>query len=150
MFGANQQESPPLYYSKITCKRLSDGKLLFMCGDSRHPSAAFLHSFLSLSQALCQNLGDLHVTGPLKDMNFSVPEGGGVRVIYQVISVSWYPLQSKTPWFAHTDLTGSVVICAGGKNSPLRESKLTLTSSIWELKSLHAKSRRQPLLSNTF
>uniref|UniRef100_A0A663DXF7 Cadherin 17 n=1 Tax=Aquila chrysaetos chrysaetos TaxID=223781 RepID=A0A663DXF7_AQUCH len=57
-----------------------------MCGDSRHPSAAFLHSFLSLSQALCQNLGDLHVTGPLKDMNFSVPEGGGVRVIYQFTS----------------------------------------------------------------
>jgi len=82
---ANQQESLPLYYSKITCRRLSDGELLFVHGDSRHPSAAFLHPFLSLSQAMCQNLGDLHVTGPLKDMDFFVPEGGGMRVIYQVI-----------------------------------------------------------------
>ncbi|KAK4828234.1 hypothetical protein QYF61_024729 [Mycteria americana] len=41
---------------------------------------------LSVSQALCHNLEDLHVTGPLKDMNFSVPEGGGVRFIYQFTS----------------------------------------------------------------
>uniref|UniRef100_A0A672TRF9 Cadherin 17 n=1 Tax=Strigops habroptila TaxID=2489341 RepID=A0A672TRF9_STRHB len=59
---------------------------MFVCGDSEHPSAAFLHLFLSLSQAMCQNLGDLHVTGPLKDMNFSVPEGGAVRFIYQFTS----------------------------------------------------------------
>lgn len=77
--------SCPLCYSKITCRRLNDGELLFMHGDSRHPSAAFLHPFLSLSQAMCQNLEDLHVSGPLKNMNFSIPEGGGVRVIYQVI-----------------------------------------------------------------
>uniref|UniRef100_A0A8D0EPK2 Cadherin 17 n=1 Tax=Strix occidentalis caurina TaxID=311401 RepID=A0A8D0EPK2_STROC len=86
MFSAKQQESHPLYYNKITCKRLSDGELLFVCGDSRHLSAAFLHPFLYLSQAMCQNLGDLHVTGPLKDMNFSIPEGGGVRFIYQFTS----------------------------------------------------------------
>uniref|UniRef100_A0A8C8E905 Cadherin 17 n=1 Tax=Otus sunia TaxID=257818 RepID=A0A8C8E905_9STRI len=86
MFSANQQESPPLYYNKITCKRLNDGELLFVCGDSRHLSAAFLHPFLYLSQAMCQNLGDLRVTGPLKDMNFSIPEGGGVRFIYQFTS----------------------------------------------------------------
>uniref|UniRef100_A0A663N242 Cadherin 17 n=1 Tax=Athene cunicularia TaxID=194338 RepID=A0A663N242_ATHCN len=36
--------------------------------------------------AMCQNLGDLHVTGPLKDMNFSIPEGGAVRFIYQFTS----------------------------------------------------------------
>uniref|UniRef100_A0A8C6J409 Uncharacterized protein n=1 Tax=Melopsittacus undulatus TaxID=13146 RepID=A0A8C6J409_MELUD len=59
---------------------------MFVCGDSKHPSSAFLHPFLCLSQAMCQNLGDLHVSGPLKDMNFSVPEGGGVRFIYQFTS----------------------------------------------------------------
>ncbi|XP_068789127.1 cadherin-17 isoform X2 [Struthio camelus] len=32
---------------------------------------------------MSQNFGDLHLTGPLKDMNFSVPEGPGVRLIYQ-------------------------------------------------------------------
>uniref|UniRef100_A0A8C0EQZ3 Cadherin 17 n=1 Tax=Bubo bubo TaxID=30461 RepID=A0A8C0EQZ3_BUBBB len=35
---------------------------------------------------MCQNLGHLHITGPLKDMNFSIPEGGGVRFIYQFTS----------------------------------------------------------------
>lgn len=50
---------------------------------------------LSLSQAMCQNLGDLNLAGPLKDMNFSIPEGAGVRPIYQVISISWYPLHSN-------------------------------------------------------
>ncbi|XP_074880467.1 cadherin-17 [Buteo buteo] len=45
-----------------------------------------LQFLLVIHSALCQNLGDLHVTGPLKDMNFSVPEGGGVRVIYQFTS----------------------------------------------------------------
>uniref|UniRef100_A0A8B9S3C3 Cadherin-17 n=1 Tax=Apteryx owenii TaxID=8824 RepID=A0A8B9S3C3_APTOW len=32
---------------------------------------------------MCQNFGSLHLSGPLKDMNFSVPEGSGVRLIYQ-------------------------------------------------------------------
>uniref|UniRef100_A0A8C4V7B7 Cadherin-17 n=1 Tax=Falco tinnunculus TaxID=100819 RepID=A0A8C4V7B7_FALTI len=41
---------------------------------------------LVIHSAMCQYLGDLHVTGPLKDMNFSVPEGGGVRFIYQFTS----------------------------------------------------------------
>uniref|UniRef100_A0A8B9FZM6 Cadherin 17 n=1 Tax=Amazona collaria TaxID=241587 RepID=A0A8B9FZM6_9PSIT len=59
---------------------------MFVCGDSKHPSSAFLHPFVYLSQAVCQDLGDLHVTGPLKDMNFSVPEGGGKRFIYQFTS----------------------------------------------------------------
>ncbi|XP_010575449.1 PREDICTED: cadherin-17 [Haliaeetus leucocephalus] len=45
-----------------------------------------LQFLLVIHSALCQNLGDLHVTGPLKDMNFSVPEGGGVRIIYQFTS----------------------------------------------------------------
>ncbi|XP_062424539.1 cadherin-17 [Rhea pennata] len=35
---------------------------------------------------MCQNFGNLHLTGPLKDMNFSVPEGSGVRLIYQFTS----------------------------------------------------------------
>ena len=38
--------------------------------------------------------------------------------------MSWYPLRSKKPRFTHTDLTGSVVICAGGKNSPQRGSRI--------------------------
>ncbi|KAM7123083.1 cadherin-17 [Ciconia maguari] len=45
-----------------------------------------LQFLLVIHSALCHNLGDLHVTGPLKDMNFSVPEGGGVRFIYQFTS----------------------------------------------------------------
>lgn len=97
MFGANQQESPSLYYSKITCKRLSGGELLFMRGDGRHPLAAFLHPFISLTQAVCQNFGDLHVTGPLKDMNFSIPEEGGVRFIYQVIKCLFLSTLVKPP-----------------------------------------------------
>ncbi|KAM6101792.1 cadherin-17 isoform 2-T3 [Theristicus caerulescens] len=35
---------------------------------------------------MCQNLGDLHVTGPLKDMEFTIPEGEGLRFIYQFTS----------------------------------------------------------------
>ncbi|XP_009674315.2 cadherin-17 isoform X1 [Struthio camelus] len=38
---------------------------------------------LFIHLAMSQNFGDLHLTGPLKDMNFSVPEGPGVRLIYQ-------------------------------------------------------------------
>ncbi|OXB79901.1 UNVERIFIED_CONTAM: hypothetical protein H355_000931, partial [Colinus virginianus] len=38
--------------------------------------------------AACQNLGGLHLTGPLKNMNFSIPEGTGVRPIYQFTSES--------------------------------------------------------------
>ncbi|KAM6126168.1 cadherin-17 [Pterocles gutturalis] len=45
-----------------------------------------LQFLLVIHLATCQNLGDLHVTGPLKDMNFTVPEGGGVRFIYQFTS----------------------------------------------------------------
>ncbi|XP_009484893.2 cadherin-17 [Pelecanus crispus] len=45
-----------------------------------------LQFLLIIHSALCQNLGDLRVTGPLKDMNFSVLEGGGLRVIYQFTS----------------------------------------------------------------
>ncbi|KAM9235648.1 cadherin-17 [Leptosomus discolor] len=45
-----------------------------------------LQFLLVIHLAVCQNLGDLHVSGPLKDMNFSVPEGGGLRFIYQFTS----------------------------------------------------------------
>ncbi|KAM9278904.1 cadherin-17 [Cariama cristata] len=45
-----------------------------------------LQFLLVIHLAMCQNLGDLHVTGHLKDMDFFVPEGGGVRFIYQFIS----------------------------------------------------------------
>ncbi|XP_069710469.1 cadherin-17 [Phaenicophaeus curvirostris] len=45
-----------------------------------------LHFLLVIHLAMCQNLRDLHVTGPLKDMNFSIPEGGGVRFVYQFTS----------------------------------------------------------------
>ncbi|KAM6410764.1 cadherin-17 isoform 1-T2 [Pluvialis apricaria] len=45
-----------------------------------------LQFLLVVHLAMCQNLGDLHVSGPLKDMNFSIPEGGGVRFIYQFTS----------------------------------------------------------------
>ncbi|XP_061851912.1 cadherin-17 isoform X2 [Colius striatus] len=45
-----------------------------------------LQFLLIIHSAMCQNSGDLHVTGPLKDMNFSIPEGGGVRFIYQFTS----------------------------------------------------------------
>ncbi|XP_009941846.1 cadherin-17 [Opisthocomus hoazin] len=45
-----------------------------------------LQFLLVIHSAMCQNLGDLHVTGPLKDMDFFVPEGGGMRVIYQFTS----------------------------------------------------------------
>nr|XP_009674315.1 PREDICTED: cadherin-17 [Struthio camelus australis] len=38
---------------------------------------------LFIHLAMSQDFGDLHLTGPLKDMNFSVPEGPGVRLIYQ-------------------------------------------------------------------
>lgn len=86
MFSANLEESLP-YYGKITCRRLSGGELLFACGDSRHPSASFLRAplSLSLSQAMWLNLEGLEVTGPLKDMDFSVQEGGGPRILHQVI-----------------------------------------------------------------
>ncbi|XP_010004805.1 PREDICTED: cadherin-17 [Chaetura pelagica] len=42
-----------------------------------------LQYLLVIHLALCQNLGDLHVSGPLKDMDFYIPEGGGMRFIYQ-------------------------------------------------------------------
>ncbi|XP_027532939.1 cadherin-17 [Neopelma chrysocephalum] len=45
-----------------------------------------LQFLLVIHSAMCLNLGDLHVTGPLKDMNFSIPEGGGVRILYQFTS----------------------------------------------------------------
>ncbi|XP_027748330.1 cadherin-17 [Empidonax traillii] len=45
-----------------------------------------LQILLVIHSATCFNLGDLHVTGPLKDMNFSIPEGGGVRILYQFTS----------------------------------------------------------------
>ncbi|XP_054048796.1 cadherin-17 isoform X1 [Rissa tridactyla] len=41
---------------------------------------------LVVHSAMCQNFDDLRVSGPLKDMNFSIPEGGGMRFIYQFIS----------------------------------------------------------------
>ncbi|NP_001186424.2 cadherin-17 precursor [Gallus gallus] len=47
-----------------------------------------LQFLLAVQWAACQNLGDLHLTGPLKDMNFSIPEGTGVRAIYQFTSES--------------------------------------------------------------
>ncbi|XP_042695870.1 cadherin-17 [Centrocercus urophasianus] len=47
-----------------------------------------LQFLLAVQWATCQNLGDLHLTGPLKDMNFSIPEGTGVRAIYQFTSES--------------------------------------------------------------
>ncbi|XP_009979398.1 PREDICTED: cadherin-17 [Tauraco erythrolophus] len=45
-----------------------------------------LQFLLVIHAAMCQNLANLHVSGPLKDMNFSIPEGGGVRFIYQFTS----------------------------------------------------------------
>ncbi|XP_068020394.1 cadherin-17 [Melanerpes formicivorus] len=45
-----------------------------------------LQFLLVIHLAVCQDVGDLHVTGPLQDMNFSIPEGGGVRFIYQFTS----------------------------------------------------------------
>ncbi|XP_010138961.1 PREDICTED: cadherin-17 [Buceros rhinoceros silvestris] len=45
-----------------------------------------LQFLLVIHLAMCQYFGDLHVTGPLKDMNFSVPEEGGARFIYQFTS----------------------------------------------------------------
>ncbi|XP_008946216.1 PREDICTED: cadherin-17, partial [Merops nubicus] len=45
-----------------------------------------LQFLLVIHLAMCQNLEHLHVTGPLKDMNFSIPEEGGVRFIYQFTS----------------------------------------------------------------
>ncbi|XP_013028003.3 cadherin-17 [Anser cygnoides] len=47
-----------------------------------------LQFLLVIQWAMCQNLGDLNLAGPLKDMNFSIPEGAGVRPIYQFISES--------------------------------------------------------------
>ncbi|XP_071594052.1 cadherin-17 [Heliangelus exortis] len=42
-----------------------------------------LQFLLVIHLAICQNVGDLHVSGPLKDMDFSIPEGEGMRFIYQ-------------------------------------------------------------------
>ncbi|XP_010156197.1 PREDICTED: cadherin-17, partial [Eurypyga helias] len=42
-----------------------------------------LQFLLIIHLAMCQPLGELHVAGPLKDMDFSIPEGGGMRLIYQ-------------------------------------------------------------------
>ncbi|XP_068789129.1 cadherin-17 isoform X4 [Struthio camelus] len=47
---------------------------------------------------MSQNFGDLHLTGPLKDMNFSVPEGPGVRLIYQVESLDEKGERVKGPY----------------------------------------------------
>ncbi|XP_009636634.1 cadherin-17 [Egretta garzetta] len=45
-----------------------------------------LQFLLIVPLVVCQNVGDLNVSGPLKDMNFSIPEGGGLRFIYQFTS----------------------------------------------------------------
>lgn len=45
-----------------------------------------LQFLLLVHSAMCQNFDDLHVSGPLKDMNFSIPEGGGMRFVYQFTS----------------------------------------------------------------
>ncbi|PKK34448.1 cadherin 17, LI cadherin (liver-intestine) [Columba livia] len=45
-----------------------------------------LQFLLVIHWAIGQNFGDLHVTGPLKDMDFFIPEGGGVRFVYQFTS----------------------------------------------------------------
>ncbi|KAL2308809.1 hypothetical protein Nmel_001878 [Mimus melanotis] len=82
MFSANLEESLPLYSNKIARRRLSGGELLFVWGGSRHPSAALLHPPLSL-QAIWLNLECLLVSGPLKDMDFFVQEGGGARILHQ-------------------------------------------------------------------
>lgn len=57
----------------------------------------------------------------------------------------------QIPHSLHT-LTSQTVLSAGlvGRTVTREDLKLTLTSSIQEFKSLHAKSRRQPLLSNVF
>ncbi|XP_065608901.1 cadherin-17 [Cyrtonyx montezumae] len=47
-----------------------------------------LQFLLAVQWAACQNLGGLHLTGPLKEMNFSIPEGTGVRPIYQFTTES--------------------------------------------------------------
>lgn len=46
---------------------------------------SFIPLVLSLSQAMWLNLEGLLVSGPLKDMDFSVQEGGGPRILHQVI-----------------------------------------------------------------
>ncbi|XP_074941502.1 cadherin-17 [Phalacrocorax aristotelis] len=45
-----------------------------------------LQFLLAIYLATSQNLGHLHISGPLKDMNFSVPEEGGMRIVYQFTS----------------------------------------------------------------
>ncbi|XP_075599832.1 cadherin-17 [Balearica regulorum gibbericeps] len=45
-----------------------------------------LQFLLVIHSAMCQNLEDLHITGPLKDIDFSIPEGEGMRFIYQFTS----------------------------------------------------------------
>lgn len=125
MFSANLEESLPLYYSKIAHRRLRGGELLFVCGGSRHPSAAFLHPSLSLSlsQAIWLNLEGLSVTGPLKDMDFSVQEGGGPRILHQVIKCLVLSTLVKNPIACTQRPHMKCCFCAGGKNSPPRGSK---------------------------
>ncbi|XP_071409163.1 cadherin-17 [Pithys albifrons albifrons] len=45
-----------------------------------------LQFLLVIHSAMCFNMEDLLITGPLKDMNFTVPEEGGVRILYQFTS----------------------------------------------------------------
>ncbi|XP_064010058.1 cadherin-17 [Pogoniulus pusillus] len=85
-----------------------------------------LQFLLVIHLAVCQNLGDLHVTGPLKDVDFSVPEGGGVRFIYQ--------FTSKPPavLFRLTGETDGVIEMAP------KEGILYLNGSLdWETKTEH-------------
>lgn len=57
-----------------------------MWGGSRHPLCCFPPSpSVFLSQAIWLNLEGLSVSGPLKDMEFFVQEGGGPRILHQVI-----------------------------------------------------------------
>lgn len=104
MFSANLEGYLPLYYSKIAYRRLTGSCCLcVVAADIPQMLSSIPSLSLSLSQALWLDVEGLSVSGPLKPMNFTVQEGGGPRILHQVIkcfmlsSVLCYPFWSKTP-----------------------------------------------------
>ncbi|KAM6086809.1 cadherin-17 [Chlamydotis macqueenii] len=85
-----------------------------------------LQFLLVIPLVMCQNLGHLDVTGPLKDMNFSIPEGGGVRFIYQ------FTLEPPAVSFRATGEKDGIIDIAS------RTGILYLNGSLdWETKAVH-------------
>lgn len=152
MFSASQQVSRPFCYSKITFKRLNDGELLSLHGDGRHPSAAFLHPFLSLSLIGCRP----EFWGPACNWAseghgflYSRRRGSALHLPGNKVFLGIH--SSQKAYSLHTLTSWAVLSCVlVGRTVPQEDPKLTLTSFIWESKTLHAKAGDNPFSQTHF